>query len=206
MAPLTSPPPPPPTLATAGPAGELATLVTRAQKGDRGAFERLVQATARLVYAQIAAGVRDRQKAEDLTQETFVLAWKGIGGVAAPEGIVGWLLTLARNRMRDAAKFEARKKRAGPTGGDTASVADDAPGPGETAELSEARGRALAVLEELPEEYRRVLAMRYLGGADYEQIRRALGLTDGALRGLLNRGMAMMRERMTNGNRDKVTG
>jgi hypothetical protein len=36
-----------------------------------------------------------------------------------------------------------------------------------------------------------------LGGADYETIRRQLNLSDGALRGLLNRGMALLRERMT---------
>lgn len=42
-----------------------------------------------------------------------------------------------------------------------------------------------------------MLMMRYLGGAGYEEIRRGLGLSDGALRGLLARGMAMMRERMT---------
>ena len=52
------------------------------------------------------------------------------------------------------------------------------------------------MLEELPEEYRRVLSMRYLAGADYAVIREQLGLSDGALRGLLNRGMALLRERM----------
>jgi RNA polymerase sigma-70 factor (ECF subfamily) len=63
--------------------------------------------------------------------------------------------------------------------------------------LAEERGRVVEVLGGLPEEYRRVLMMRYLGGAGYEEIRRGLGLSDGALRGLLARGMAMMRERMT---------
>src|SRR5438067_445676 len=60
----------------------LAALAVRAQSGDRKAFELLVHHTARLVYAHIVASVRDRQKAEDLTQETFVAAWKGIGSLA----------------------------------------------------------------------------------------------------------------------------
>jgi DNA-directed RNA polymerase specialized sigma24 family protein len=55
----------------------------------------------------------------------------------------------------------------------------------------------LRLLAELPEEYRQVLALRYLGGADYQAIRERLGLTDGALRGLLTRGMALLRERMS---------
>jgi DNA-directed RNA polymerase specialized sigma24 family protein len=39
--------------------------------------------------------------------------------------------------------------------------------------------------------------LRYLAGADYQTIRRQLHLSDGALRGLLNRGMALLRERMS---------
>src|SRR3954470_3719604 len=95
------------------PEPELPVLVARSQKGDRAAFELIVRSTARLVYAQTVAMVRDRQKAEDLTQETFVAAWKGIAGVQLPGGFIAWLLTLARNTALDAIKFENRQKRAG---------------------------------------------------------------------------------------------
>jgi RNA polymerase sigma-70 factor, ECF subfamily len=196
--------------ATPQPHSELVSLVMRARRGDRAAFERIVHVTARVVYAQIVAQVRDRQKAEDLTQETYVAAWKGIGSVYPPSrddenggggwanGFIGWLLTVARNQVLDAAKFDGRKKRHGsPSGQDTAGVADSAAGPLENAQQTEARDQALRVLEELPEDYRRVLTLRYLAGADYAEIRRQLDLSDGALRGLLNRGMALLRERMT---------
>ena len=187
---------------------ELAALVIRAKNGDRIAFEKLVRSTARLVYAHIAASVRDRQKAEDLVQETYVSAWKGIGSVEGngeggeggeAKGFVSWLLTIARHVTLDAAKAASRKKR----GSGRAAVAMEEghaaapdPTPAESAEQKEAREHALKLLEELPEEYRMPLMMRYLGGADYETICGALGLSDGALRGLLCRGMALMRERM----------
>src|SRR6476646_1899448 len=88
-----APPPHPPTgLAGKSEGGELSALVVRARGGDRLAFERIVHATARVVYAQVVASVRDRQKAEDLTQETFVAAWRAIGTVESPGGFVGWLL------------------------------------------------------------------------------------------------------------------
>jgi RNA polymerase sigma-70 factor (ECF subfamily) len=185
---------------------DLATLVIKAQHGDRAAFERLVHATARLVYSQVVATVRDRQRAEDLTQETFLAAWRGIDTVQQPAGVLAWLLTLARNTALDGVKFDSRKKRkavpaAASIGGNeqvsAEACADEAPLPPEALAQAEARDRALRLLEELPEEYRRPLAMRYLGGADYETIRRTLGLSDGALRGLLSRGMAVLRERMT---------
>jgi RNA polymerase sigma-70 factor, ECF subfamily len=207
----------------------LTALAVRAQKGDRKAFEQIVRSTARLVYARIAATVRDRQKAEDLTQDTFIAAWKGIGGFGTGNGaatvrerikvdgekaekgekngtgvtgeaLLAWLLTVARNTTLDALKAEARHKRGGghPAGslGDTGDTAAEEADPAQSAQRAEAISHALSVLEELPEEYRRVLSMRYLAGADYETIRRALDLSDGALRGLLARGMALMRERM----------
>ena len=46
----------------------------------------------------------------------------------------------------------------------------------------------------LPEEYRLPLWLRYFGGADYETIQAQLGLTNGSLRGLLHRGLKMLRE------------
>jgi RNA polymerase sigma-70 factor (ECF subfamily) len=182
---------------------DLPALVTKAQRGDRAAFEAIVRATARLVYAQAAALVRDRQRAEDLTQETFVTAWKRLPTLENPGGVIGWLATLARNAARDALRHDRRLKRGGGSSagpalvGDRADLADGAPAPGAAAERAEAQAFAVALLEELPEEYRKPLAMRYLGGADYETIRGALGLTDGALRGLLTRGMALLRERMS---------
>jgi RNA polymerase sigma-70 factor (ECF subfamily) len=197
---------------------ELLGLVARAQKGDRAAFERIVQGTARMVHAQVVLMVKDRQKAEDITQEAYVAAWNGIGGWKAGEGgnggegFIAWLQKVARNASLDAIKREQRITRGGGGGhgglagsggfaGDVADLADEGnegeTGPAAAAEGNEARERAVAMLEELPEEYRRVLSMRYLAGAEYAVIREQLGLTDGALRGLLHRGMALLRERMT---------
>ena len=202
---------------------DLPALVARAQKGDRAAFDKIVHHTARLVYAQIVASVRDRQKAEDLSQETFVAAWKALPSLQSEKaaGTLAWLLTLARNKVLDALKSDARIKRGGvvptpPSAGPVTNakptrasaplegLPDAGPSPQQSAEHAEARNHALRLLEELPEEYRRPLALRYLAGADYDTIRRTLGLSDGALRGLLNRGMALLRERMSRFDNDKV--
>jgi RNA polymerase sigma-70 factor (ECF subfamily) len=184
----------------------MAALVKRAQRGDRGAFEEIVRRTGRMVYAQVVASVRDRQKAEDITQDTFIAAWKAIGPLASVENFNGWLLTIARNTTLDAIRFEGRKKRRADsaTGEAAEDVPDGAPSPPQNLESAEAANRALQLLEELPEDYRRPLMLRYLGGADYETIRQQLALSDGALRGLLNRGMAMLRERITRGSHDST--
>jgi DNA-directed RNA polymerase specialized sigma24 family protein len=58
------------------------------------------------------------------------------------------------------------------------------------------RQRVLAVLRSLPEEYRLPLTLRYIGGEDYESIGMQLGLTNGSLRGLLHRGLKMLRAKL----------
>ena len=52
------------------------------------------------------------------------------------------------------------------------------------------------MLRSLPEEHRLPLTLRYIAGADYETISTQLGLTNGSLRGLLHRGLKMLRERL----------
>ncbi len=66
----------------------------------------------------------------------------------------------------------------------------------EVAEREEIRQRVLAVLRSMPEEYRLPLTLRYMTGADYDAIGEQLGLTNGSLRGLLHRGLKMLRDRL----------
>jgi RNA polymerase sigma factor (sigma-70 family) len=75
-------------------------------------------------------------------------------------------------------------------------VPANAPPPDEQAHRAEQRERVLAVLRSLPEEYRLPLTLRYLAGADYETIGTQLGLSNGSLRGLLHRGLKMLRARL----------
>ena len=68
--------------------------------------------------------------------------------------------------------------------------------PEEEAQREELRQRVLAVLRSLPADYRLPLTLRYIVGADAEEIGTQLGLTNGALRGLLHRGLKMLRDRL----------
>src|SRR5688572_24500025 len=92
-------------------AGTDELLVRRSQAGERAAFEQLVRRTARLVYARVYLDTADRHRAEDLVQETFLIAWRRIGQVTEPAGFRTWLLTVARTVAADARRHDARKKR-----------------------------------------------------------------------------------------------
>jgi RNA polymerase sigma-70 factor (ECF subfamily) len=172
-------------------------LVLRARDGDRAAFEELVRRTSRLVYARLYLDTGRADRADDLLQETFLLAFRSLRGLANPAGFRQWLLAIAHNVLIDDARRQARQKRAAPAADTPVSaVLASGPTPEQSVEREEARQRVLSVLRSLPEEYRLPLTLRYLTGADYETIGEQLGLTNGSLRGLLHRGLKMLRDRL----------
>ena len=174
-------------------------LVAASQRGDRAAFEELVRRTARLLFARAYLEMGDTHRAEDLVQETLLVAWRSIRQVSDAAGFRPWLMSILHTATIDAQRRASRKKRGGGAEkrreGEATylRLADDRPTPSESAERREERERTLAVLRGLPSEYRQVLMLRYLAGADYDEIARQLALTNGSLRGLLHRGMAMLR-------------
>ncbi len=173
------------------------SLAARSRAGDRGAFEILVRRTGRVVFARLYLDTGNPHEAEDLTQETFLVACRNIHRLEDPAAFRSWILSIARTVHLDAIKRNGRKKRDSPKQSEAmAEVADGSPSPPEHAAQTEQRQNVINALRQLPEDYQRPLSLRYLAGSDYETISRELGLTNGSLRGLLHRGLAMLREKM----------
>jgi RNA polymerase sigma-70 factor (ECF subfamily) len=172
-------------------------LVGRAQRGEHAAFEELVRRTSRLVFARLFLETGDSHQAEDLLQETLLTAYRTLGQLTKPDKFRSWLLKIAQNLAIDAARRESRKKRTPEP--QIVKLRQEAVAtlrPEEHAEKEELRQQVLAVLRELPEEYRLPLTLRYLVGADYETIQAQMGLSNGSLRGLLHRGVQRLRAEM----------
>ncbi len=167
-----------------------ASLVRRAQRGERAAFDELVRRTSRLVFARLHLDTGDTHQAEDLLQETLLTAFQSLGQLAEPDKFRPWLLKIAANTAINAARHDQRQKRTPPNNG---LQVVSAPPPEQRLEEEERRQQLLGVLRALPEEYRLPLWLRYFGGADYETIQMQMGLTNGSLRGLLHRGLKMLR-------------
>jgi RNA polymerase sigma-70 factor (ECF subfamily) len=173
-------------------------LVVRARTGDRQAFEELVRRTSRLVFARLYLDTGHTQRAEDLLQETLLLAYRSLRKLENPAQFRPWLLTIAHNVVIDAARRDSRQKRNPGMNGTTelSSVPANGLSPEDAAQREELRGAVLSVLRSMPEEYRLPLTMRYITGADYDTIGEQLGLTNGSLRGLLHRGLKMLKDRL----------
>lgn len=83
-------------------------IVQAAKKGDRQAFEALVEKYKNAVYAVILPKVKNFHQAEDLAQETFVQAYKILPSMKEPEKVGFWLCGIARNITN---KWLTRKRR-----------------------------------------------------------------------------------------------
>ena len=73
-------------------------IVRRVQAGDAEAFGELVNRYSGRIYALALAMVRDAQRAEDVTQETFIRAYEHLGGFRGASAFATWLYRIAYNR------------------------------------------------------------------------------------------------------------
>jgi RNA polymerase sigma-70 factor (ECF subfamily) len=155
--------------------------------GDREAFEMIIRTHSRTLFA-IAYGIlQNREEAEDVVQDSLVKAWKMRWRVRDPEKFPVWFSMIARHRAHDV----FRKRRPIAFNHETIQTSDaNAP---DTGGIDQQLHSALAALPEL---HRAALTLRYFEEMDYRTIENTLGLTNGALRGILGRALAAMRKQL----------
>jgi len=159
--------------------------------GDRDAFEMIIRTHSRQLFA-IAYGIlQNREEAEDAVQDALVKAWKSRWRVRHPEKFPAWLCMIARHRARDV----FRRRRVPET---LEGHALSCPTISHTdATDPNALDRQLhSALATLPELHRSALTLRYFEELDYASIEKLLGLSNGALRGILGRALAAMRKQL----------
>jgi len=86
------------------------TLVERAQRGDRAAFEEIVQKNQGAVYGYLRARLIQPSDAEDLTQEVFLRCYTGWARFERSSLIRPWLIGIARNLLREHSRKVKRRK------------------------------------------------------------------------------------------------
>ena len=155
--------------------------------GDREAFEMIIRTHSRTLFA-IAYGIlQNCEEAEDVVQDALVKAWKTRWRVRDPEKFPAWLATIARHRAHDV----FRKRRSVPLFHETIEMTER-----ETADTTQLDRQLHSALAALPELHREALTLRYFEEMDYRTIENTLGLSNGALRGILGRALASMRKQL----------
>jgi len=165
-------------------------MVMGALAGDEEAFETVIRTYSRRVYVVAYAILQDQSEAEDIVQDAFLKAHQAGNRLREPEKFPAWLLTVARNGARD--RLRRRRREAGAEIFET--MADEkVTTPGSALEQVEFQANLRRALGKLPEEHRTALTLRYLEGLDYRAIETTMGLSNGALRGILGRALGTLR-------------
>ena len=169
--------------------------IARAKKGDAEAFEFLVSTYETSVYRLALRMCGNTHDAEEVAQEAFVAAWKGLPSFRGESKFSSWLYQLTTNAAIDFLRREKRHRGATPIE-DEVDLA--APGtPQQAAEESEVRQALQQALDALSPEHRQIFLLRQMRQLSYEEIGRLLGLESGTVKSRLSRAKKQLREILT---------
>lgn len=147
--------------------------LTAAQRGDRQAFARVVDRYWDRLYRWLYHLTRDRHRAEDLTQETFLKALAGLDSFRLGSNFRAWLFRIGHNNFVNLKRGEKRIGQPFPQ--ETAEVAVGAPELAADREALRIVGDAVA---NLPTEYRAALMLRAEDGLSFREIAGILKTTE----------------------------
>ncbi len=190
-------------------------LVQRAQSGDHGAFELLVDRYSALLLRLICQLVRDEDLAYDILQHVFLQLYRSLATLRLGGTLSGWLCQVARHRCFD----ELRRKRPvlfseiapEPEGEEFShllTLLDPDLQPQEQHELRELRESILDAIETLPLRYRAVVLLRYVSQLSFREIGQALGIPNSTAKTYFHRARKPLRallepEFAGDGNRER---
>ena len=183
-----------------------AQFIERLKAGDAWAFDRLVEERTGDVYALLFRLTEDREEARDLTQETFLQAFRHLSGFRGDSDLRTWLYRIAVNQARNRWRWWRRRRRdatlslddAGETGLTLgARIADpDAPDPEQNTLARERERTLLTALGTLSRAYREVVVLRDIEGLSYEEVAATLEISVGTVKSRLSRGRLELRRRL----------
>ena len=178
-------------------------LVERAQRGDKRAFELLVEKYQRKLGRLLSRLVRDPGEVEDVTQEAFVKAYRALPSFRGDSAFYTWLYRIGINTAKN---YLVAMGRRTPTS--TEIDAEDAEGHESGEQLrdintpeslllsKEIAATVNAAIESLPEELRSAIQLRELEGMSYEEIAKLMDCPIGTVRSRIFRAREAIAERL----------
>jgi RNA polymerase sigma-70 factor, ECF subfamily len=177
-------------------------LMTRARDGDADGFRMLVDRHKHPVVNYLCRMTGCRGRAEELAQESFVRLYLQPPRLENGASFAPWLFRVATNLVRSEERRARRTRLYGWLLGNGGlerrnGAATRAPGDQESHLLAqEAQLQTQRALAELPLAFRAALVLREIQGLSYEEIATTLGCPVGTVRSRINRGRALLRERL----------
>jgi RNA polymerase sigma-70 factor (ECF subfamily) len=176
--------------------GDPPGLLDRLRAGDPGAFEELVMTYQHRVFGVALRMLGSRSEAEDVAQEAFVRAHRGLREFRGDAALSTWLYAItSRLCLSRLGTVERRFRREDPEVIER--LGDAGADPSAALERDEIRAALRRAIGELDEERRLVVVLRDLEGLPYEEIARALELPLGTVRSRLHRARMDLRDKLT---------
>lgn len=179
-----------------------AATIRAAQRGDREAFDRLVEAHYRSVYNTAYRMLGTSSAAADATQTVFLRVFEALSSFRGDASFSTWLYRITMNVCLD----ELRRRKHQPLSlteddedGETVGerdLPDDSAQPARTAEQRELQRLVHAALSRLPEDFRTIVVLYDLRGLSYQEIAEVLDIPLGTVKSRLNRARQALREEM----------
>jgi RNA polymerase sigma-70 factor (ECF subfamily) len=178
-------------------------LVTRAQAGDREAFEQLVRRHADHLHGIIRRFGLPSDAAQDVVQEAFLRAWRGIGSFKGEARFFTWLYRIGLNEAKRRLEREPTRALLHSLDEEGAIEPPDARhDPHARVAHAELRLALAIAVQALPLKYRAPLILRDIEGLSTADTAAILGLSEAALKSRLHRARIAVREAV----RDHVDG
>jgi RNA polymerase sigma-70 factor, ECF subfamily len=177
-------------------------LVSRAQEGDRRAFDLLVLKYQQKVASLISRYIRDSSEVMDVTQDAFLKAYRALPGFRGESAFYTWLYRIAINTVKNHLVAQGRR----PPGDDVeAEVAEQMDmgsrlremGTPESHLLTDEIARTVQqALDDLPEDLRTAIVLREFDGLSYEEIATAMECPIGTVRSRIFRAREAIDKRL----------
>lgn len=175
------------------PAEGEAALVERARGGDRAAFEELVRRHADRLYAIVLRFASDGDEAQEVTQEAFLRAWRGIGQFEGRSRFFTWLYRIGINEAKRRAARRAPAIVVSLEDEPIAEAPDWSEAPDARLEQADVRRVVEHAIRALPIEYRAPIVLRDVEGLSTREAAEVMDLGEAAFKSRLHRARLAVR-------------
>ena len=181
-----------------------AALVCRFNAGDEGAFGEIIARHSRKMFSIALSHLGNHADAEEIAQDTFIRAYRGLPGFRGDSSLATWLYRIAFNLSRNRYGYFLRRHRhetdsldcatCGDEKGNLADlVASDVPDPARAEAHREFSAHVMACMEKLSAQQREILTLRNIREHSYEEIAEILGVSTGTVKSRIARGRNNLR-------------
>ncbi len=165
-----------------------------AARGDSKAYAALIEQSRSMVCSIALALVRDVPASEEVAQDVYLAAWRGLGTVRNPDSFMPWLRQLTRNHATEHLRRFGRRDKKHELDEALAKAVDSKTRPLESMIEREDQALLSEAIDQLPDDAREVIVLYYREGQSAAQVGALLGLSEGAIKKRLSRARETLRE------------